>query len=50
MGYASAWCKGFCAKNPMKSGLKKYGALEKHGEVKHGEKAAPMKKGCSKKY
>ena len=49
MGNASPWCKSFCAKNPMKSGLKKYGALEMAGKVNE-EKAAPMKKGCRKKY
>lgn len=38
MGNASPWCKSFCAKNPMKSGLKKYGALENNGEVEYDEK------------
>lgn len=33
MKNASKWCASFCAKNPIPSGLKKYGAVKKvHGE------------------
>ena len=33
MKNASKWCANFCAKNPIPSGLKKYGAVKVEGEV-----------------
>ncbi len=40
MKNASKWCASFCAKNPIPSGLKKYGAVKMEGTPE--ENAAAM--------
>lgn len=40
MKNASKWCANFCAKNPIPSGLKKYGAVKMEGTPE--ENAAAM--------